>query len=95
MFSSGAAIDSFILLFTAFSVMENILKMYSPIMPFITEELYHEINPSSGSLIFDYFKVVITVLVPEKFVKNYSGLHDFIMLLTYNGNIYSFEFVPL
>ncbi len=37
-------------LFTAFYVMENVLKMYSPIMPFITEELYHEINPSSGSI---------------------------------------------
>lgn len=30
-------------IYTSFYVMENILKMYSPIMPFITEELYHEI----------------------------------------------------
>jgi valyl-tRNA synthetase len=38
-------------LYTAFYVMENILKMYSPIMPFITEELYHQINTSfSGSI---------------------------------------------
>ncbi|AAT43117.1 valine--tRNA ligase [Picrophilus oshimae] len=31
-------------------LMENIIKMYSPIMPFITEELYHEFNKDSLSV---------------------------------------------
>ncbi len=31
-------------------VMENIIKMYAPIMPFITEELYHDINKDAGSI---------------------------------------------
>ncbi len=42
-------------LYTAFYVMENILKMYSPIMPFITEELFHQINPETKSIALESY----------------------------------------
>ena len=42
-------------LYTAFYIMENVLKMYSPIMPFITEELYHQMNPGVSSIALESY----------------------------------------
>ncbi|WP_287950857.1 valine--tRNA ligase [Acidiplasma sp.] len=39
----------------SYLIMENVLKMYSPIMPFITEELYHEIHPDSISIALEKY----------------------------------------
>ncbi len=36
-------------------VMENIIKMYAPIMPFIAEELYHDINKDAGSVALEKY----------------------------------------
>ena len=42
-------------LYTAFYIMENVLKMYSPIMPFITEELFHQMNPEVTSIALERY----------------------------------------
>ncbi len=43
-------------IYTSLNVMENILKMYAPLMPFITEELYHDIYPDfNGSISFEKY----------------------------------------
>ncbi len=43
-------------IYTSLNVMENILKMYSTVMTFITEELYHEIyNDFNGSISFEKY----------------------------------------
>ncbi len=43
-------------IYTSFYVIENILKMYSPVMPFITEELYHEIYKNfNNSISFEKY----------------------------------------
>ncbi len=42
--------------YTSFFAMENILKMYSPIMPFVTEELYHNLYPDfDGSIALEKY----------------------------------------
>ncbi len=54
-------------IYTSLNVMENILKMYSPVMPFITEELYHEIyNDFNGSISFEKYPEYDNNLVFEE-----------------------------